>query len=59
MDLVDSKSDQEILQSMLAELAKSKAELQCARNDLDKMNSRLSFSIVLVNRLIQRREIKG
>ena len=58
MDLVDSKSDQEILQSMLAELAKSKAELQCARNDLDKMNSRLSFSIVLVNRLIQRGEIK-
>lgn len=59
MDILDSKSDQEILQSMLAELAKSKAELQCARLDLDKMNSRLSFSIVLVNRLIQRGEIKG
>lgn len=59
MDLLDSKNDRDILQSMLAELAKSKAELQCARSDLEKVNSRLSFSIVLINRLIQRKEIEG
>lgn len=58
-DIIDSKTDKALLQSMLAELAKSKAELQCARNDLEKVNSRLSFSIVLVNRLIQRKEIEG
>jgi len=58
-DIIDSKSDKDILKSMLAELAKSKAELQCARNDLEKVNSRISFNIVLVNRLIQRKEIEG
>lgn len=58
-DIIDSKTDKALLQSMLAELAKSKAELQCARNDLEKVNSRLSFSIVLINRLIQRKEIEG
>jgi len=59
MDIVDAKSDREILKSLLAELAKSKAELQCARNDLDKINSRISFNIVLANRLIERKEIEG
>lgn len=59
MDVVDNKSDKDILKSVLAELAKSKAELQCARNDLDKINSRISFNIVLVNRLIARKEIEG
>ena len=59
MDLLDHKTEQEILKSLLAELAKSKAELQCARNDLDKINGRLSFNIVLVNRLIARKEIEG
>lgn len=59
MDILDSKTDMDILKSMLAEMAKSKAELQCALNDLEKINSRLSFSIVLLNRLIQRKEIEG
>ena len=58
MDLIDDKTDIDILKSVLAELAKSKAELQCARNDLEKINSRLSFNIVLVNRLIARKEIE-
>lgn len=58
MDLLDDKTDIDILKSVLAELAKSKAELQCARNDLEKINSRLSFNIVLVNRLIARKEIE-
>jgi len=59
MDIIDSKSNKELLQSLLAELAKAKSELQCARNDLDKMNSRLGFNIAVVNRLIQRKEIQG
>lgn len=59
MDILNTKTDKEIMQSMLAELAKSKAELHCARSDLEKMNSRLSFCIVLANRLIQRKEIEG
>lgn len=58
MDILNDKTDLELLRSTLAELAKSKAELQCARNDLEKMNSRLSFSIVLMNRLIERKEIE-
>lgn len=55
MDILDNKTDQELLRSVLAELAKAKSELQCARNDLDKMNSRLGFNIALVNNLINRK----
>jgi hypothetical protein len=58
MDLIDSKTDEELLRSLLAEIAKSKNEIQCARRDIEKTQSRLEFSIVLVNKLINRQEIK-
>jgi predicted transcriptional regulator len=54
MDLLDRKTDKELLQSLLAELAKAKNELACAKGDIDKINSRLSFLLVAANTLIKR-----
>ena len=54
MDILDSKSDKELLQSLLAETAKARNELSCAKRDLDKAQSRLNFLIVLANEMINR-----
>jgi len=54
MDLLDQKTDEELMRSLLAELAKSNNELKCARQDLEKATGRLSFAIAVANRLINR-----
>jgi hypothetical protein len=56
MDLLDTKSDKELLQSLIAELAKAKNELSCAKGDIDKVNSRISFLLVAANTLINRQK---
>jgi hypothetical protein len=56
MDVIDTKSDKDLLQSTLAELAKAKNELQCATNDTRKAQNRISFLLVLANKLIDRME---
>jgi hypothetical protein len=54
MDLLDQKTDKELLTSLLAELAKAKNELVCARGDIDKISSRIGFLLVVTNTLINR-----
>ena len=54
MDLLENKSDKELLQSILAEIAKAKNELSCAKGDVQKAQSRLSFLIVAVNEMLNR-----
>jgi hypothetical protein len=56
MDLLDNKSDEQLLLSIVGELAKSKNELACARGDLEKINSRISFLLVLANKMIERQK---
>lgn len=56
MEVLDKKSDDELLKSMLAELAKATNEIRCARGDLDKATSRLNFLLVLANTLIERKK---
>lgn len=56
MDVLDHKTDAELLKSVLAEIAKAANEVRCARGDLDKANNRLSFLLVLANELINRKE---
>ena len=56
MDVIDKKTDKELLQSTIAELAKAKNELQCAANDTRKAQNRISFLLVLANKLIDRME---
>lgn len=55
MEVVSSKSDKEIYQSLVAEIAKSSHELKCLRRDAEKIASRLSFLTVLANELINRK----
>ena len=59
MDIVDKKTEEELYLALLGEIAKARNEVACARGDLDKANSRLSFLLVVVNSLIDRRKIKG
>lgn len=54
MDILDNKSDKELLASLLAELAKAQNEVKCARTDLDKAQSRLKFLLVLTHTMIDR-----
>lgn len=54
MDILDSKTDQQLLQSMIAEIAKATNEIRCARGDIDKAQGRIKFLLVLANTLIER-----
>jgi hypothetical protein len=56
MDLLDRKTDEELHLSMLAELAKTSNELRCAKADIEKITSRLSFLLVITNNLINRKK---
>lgn len=54
MNILDQKTDKELEQSIVAEVAKASSELRCARQDLEKATNRLSFVLVLANTLINR-----
>jgi len=54
MDVIDNKNDKELLESLIAEIAKCTNELKCARGDLEKAQSRIKFLLVLAHRLIER-----
>ena len=56
MDILDNKSDRELLQSLLAELAKANNEVKCAQADLNKAQNRMKFLLLLANILIERHE---
>jgi hypothetical protein len=54
MDMLDNKSDKELLESLIKEVAKATNELKCARGDIDKAQQRLKFLIVLSHTLLNR-----
>ena len=54
MDIMDSKTDKELYESIVAEIAKATNEMKCARQDLDKANSRIKFCNVIAHKLIDR-----
>ena len=56
MDVLDSKTDEEILKSVLAEAAKATNEVHCAQADIKKAKNRINFLIVLANELIKRQK---
>ena len=55
MQTLDDKSDNDLLKSLLAEAAKARNEMKCAEGDLSKAQNRLSFILMLVNELLQRK----
>jgi hypothetical protein len=54
MDILDQKTDEELLKSLLAELAKSRNELACAKGDIEKIAGRIGFLLAVTNTLINR-----
>ena len=54
MDVIDNKSDRELLDSLLAEIAKANNEIKCARGDVEKAQNRIRFATMLLHRLIDR-----
>ncbi len=55
MDVLDKKTDVELVQSIQAESAKATNELQCARKDIEKATARLKFVVMLTHKMIERK----
>jgi len=56
MQIIKDKTDAELIQSLLAEVAKAQNEIACARGDLEKASSRLKFTLMVINELKDRKE---
>ena len=54
-EVLDNKTDAELIESLVAEAAKAASELRCATQDINKAHSRLAFSLMILNRLIERK----
>lgn len=54
MKIVEDLTNKELSQTVLAEVAKAKNELNSAQRDIEKAQSRLGFLIVLANEQINR-----
>ncbi len=54
MDVIDSKSDKELLESLIAEVAKASNEIKCAKGDIEKAQSRIRFINMVLHTLIDR-----
>ena len=56
MEVLKSKTDSDLLNSLIAETAKARNELMCAEADIKKANGRISFLVALTNELINRKK---
>jgi hypothetical protein len=56
MDVLDNKTDKELLESLIAEIAKATNEIKCAKGDLEKAQSRIKFLLVLAHTMIERQK---
>ena len=56
MEILDNKTDEELLLSLIQEIAKAKNELRCAKGDLEKATGRIGFLLVLAHTLINRQK---
>jgi hypothetical protein len=56
MDVLENKTDKQLLESVIAEIAKCTNELKCARGDLEKAQGRIKFLLVLAHELINRQK---
>lgn len=54
MHVLNTKTHQEVLQSLLAETAKASNELRCLKQDAQKVANRLTFVVAAVNELLDR-----
>lgn len=56
MKLLNNKTDSELFQSLVAEIAKARNEISCAQGDLNKAHNRINFLVAVANELIQRKK---
>ena len=56
MEMLENKTDQELIATMIAEIAKAQNELNCAKRDIEKALSRQQFVLVLQNTLKHRHQ---
>jgi hypothetical protein len=54
MDVIDNKNDKQLLESLIAEVAKASNEIKCARGDIEKAQSRIRFINMVLHTLIDR-----
>ena len=54
MDILDSKTDKQLLESLIAEIAKATNEIKCAKGDIEKAQGRIRFLLVVAHTLIER-----
>lgn len=54
-EFFDNKTDQELLTSLLAEVAKATNELRCSERDIKKATGRLQFAVMAINNMINRK----
>lgn len=55
MEVLENKTDKELIQSLLAECAKANNEIRCGMADIQKAKTRLKFCVLLANKLIERK----
>lgn len=55
--MLETKTDEELYLSLLAETAKATNELKCAKRDVEKASNRLQFTLMVINTMIDRKEI--
>ena len=55
MDILENKTNQELHESLLAEVAKASNEIKCAQRDINKAQGRIQFALLAVNELINRK----
>jgi hypothetical protein len=55
-DIISSKTNKQILETLLKEAAKASNELTAVKNDVTKAQNRVKFSIMLINRLLERKD---
>ena len=54
MNILDDKSQTELLKSLLASVAKAQNEIRSAEADINKAIKRNQFNIMLINKMIER-----
>lgn len=54
MNILDNKSQTELLKSLLASVAKAQNEIRSAEADINKAIKRNQFNIMLINKMIER-----
>lgn len=55
--MLETKTEADLLLSLIAEVAKATNELRCSKRDVEKATSRLQFAVMVINILIDRKEI--